>query len=150
MFLIAQEDIIKNAGLAFGNTHLKLDYDKETGILYAQWPEFGPYMIQHLEEPFTEIINVLISLKIRKFIFDSSHCKNNYSDCQLKQIVELLASGFAQTPLQKLARIQRKNPIYVAKFEKYFTDINNEMGLGIKFKHLDNKAAALSWLNEEN
>ncbi|MFC5271992.1 hypothetical protein [Adhaeribacter terreus] len=134
--------------MILGNTQLQFSYDAQKGILYAKWPEFGPYTIQHLEEPFSEIISTLIRCNASKFIIDASHCIINHSDAGFREMMELFVSGLAQTPLRKLARVKRPDSVYANLFDNFFQEISTAMEVDITFKNFATKEEALAWLEE--
>ncbi len=136
--------------MILNNIDLNLHYDKQRDILYVQWPEFGPYTAEHLEEPFAEIMNALSRTKAKNFILDASNCKVKHSAESFRRIMELMVSGFAQTKLRKIARIKRPCSSYASLFEKDFQEISIAMGLHIAFRNFADKESALAWLQKES
>ena len=134
----------------FADGKVKVNYNEDTGILYITMPVYSSTILHKFEEPITYLLDRILQLKITKLLLNTNQRISRPSAREYLNIFGFLYSGLEQSGLQKMARIQRDNPVYENTYGNLNLELQEEMGLTFEYQKFTNSEDAEKWLLEES
>jgi hypothetical protein len=128
------------------NSLIKLDYDPATDILQAEYPDLDRLHLSEIKHNFSVMVEVIRNYDVKRLLLDASQTDVSLSDEENRQLNMELASQLSKTRLQKLARIQPRDPGQEIKAQ---VNINLMKQAGLftyELENFPNRAQAMAWL----
>ncbi|MHC2992744.1 hypothetical protein OB13_14555 [Pontibacter sp. HJ8] len=125
---------------------IKLDYNPATDILQAEYPDLDRLHLPEIKHNFSVMVEVIRNYDVKKLLLDASQTDVSLNDEENRQLGLELAAELSKTRLQKLARIQPRDPGQEIKAQVNINLMKQSGLLPYELETFSNRAQAIAWL----
>ncbi|NEM99683.1 hypothetical protein [Pontibacter burrus] len=128
------------------NSIMKLEYNPATDILDVKYPDLFGYLLPEIRHSIDTLLETVISYDVKKVLLDSRETIVSIKPEESTDVSVYMASGLANTRLQKLARLQSADTEVEGRAEENFHLIKKSLKLTYELKIFSDKDKAMAWL----
>lgn len=132
--------------ILFENSLIKLDYNPSTDILEVGYPDLHEYLLPEIEHSIQILIDNVKHYDVKRVLLDSSRTAISVGSDESRQVAVYLATGFASTRVQKVARLQSSSQAVEQSAENNIRYIKESQQLPFLLQNFTSKPVAIDWL----
>lgn len=132
--------------ILFENSLIKLDYDPSSDILEVGYPDLHDYLLPEIIHSIDILVDSVKHYDVKRILLDSSRTSISVNSEESRQIAVYLASGFATTRVQKVARLQSPSHNVEQSAEANIRHIRESQQLPYLLQNFMDRVVAVNWL----
>lgn len=129
------------------NSIIRLDYSPATDILEVKYPDLQKFMLLEIKESLKLMVETIRNYDVKRLLLDASSTYIEISEEENRMLSLQLAEELTRTRLQRVARIQPKDPEKELRAQQNIKQIEKEIVLPYQIHTFSDRAEALKWLS---
>lgn len=132
--------------ILYDNSLIRIDYNPATDILEIAYPDLHEYLLPEIKHSIDNLVKTITNYDVKRLLLDSSHTIVAVEMEKSREITTYLVDGLSKTRLQKIARLQSKNPTVETLAEGNIRHVNLNMSLPFELMNFVSRERATAWL----